>query len=891
MRVWHVHHKSVLDVAWSPHARSLLATASADGTVRVVDLSKDPPIDVATLRGHDGRVLSVCWSAIDKNFVVSGGEDQTARVWDFTEVEHTSLRGPVQQPAKLEKSISEAVAPEPPVAAAAAVESARAAVTDSVVPCQDVVRPETPQPAPDVQQQTGQQRKKKKPVHRPVVVAPAGESTPEGQEEARTACVGLAALLNVGEGTDIDFAIRDSADVLDLGLGGRGVGLYLEQEHAQIALSAGANAVLDAANTVAESESASAAASVRAAERAASMAMWRGDVEEAIDILSAAGALNGDFVAASAAFGRDLWRQATAAYAAQLDTHGIPHSAALQWLALHDSHAAVASLRRGGLLRDALALASARLPTSDPLVHELRREHAAAEESRGAFESACKAYLAAGLPGSAVRSLARRGTDGALEAAAKVVQLSGAGGPSERTIVLQHAARCASHGEFTAASHTLAQLGSQGEESHAFVAPYVALVEAEELLAAPASARESVADDSVVARSLESFPALRAYVPPEGDCRALTFICTLLAAVQPLKELFGTDGDGVLGARAQTALQDASMETLRPEERARARVVKLLVDGVVALVNDERSRAVWLWCRAVSGRCEAALAAAHVLSTFGRGSEAACDTQCLRWWCAFALLTDEATSRCASAADVHNWTDEALSVDLAGCESVVACLQALVPVVHPAGSEGYVRLTSLPTMDDDVRSLLPEPITRGLEPPTDPNGPSVALGTAMLTLQRVGGVAVGFDTDLPRLHEKVVAELWSLLETKGLTCAPIPTYTLAACAALAELWRSRGSTEDSDAAVQFGSTHAYTAEQRTYFSTDLPAALAARQATENTGLEVPEPPPPAAAPPPSPPEPSPTTYSHHALMALKPDAVDALKLEPTVQAALDSVTS
>lgn len=146
----------------------------------------------------------------------------------------------------------------------------------------------------------------------------------------------------------------------------------------------------------------------RAAERAATLALFRGDVGTAAEVLIANDALSADFVSAAAGAGHAAWAHLAAAYATQLEARGEPHAAAVQWLALHDVHAALAALRRGGLARDALVLGTARLMRDDPLLPVLRAELGAAEESAGAWESASAWYAAAGQPHAVARALQRR---------------------------------------------------------------------------------------------------------------------------------------------------------------------------------------------------------------------------------------------------------------------------------------------------------------------------------------------------------------------------------------------------------------------------------------------------------------------------------------------------
>ena len=179
--------------------------------------------------------------------------------------------------------------------------------------------------------------------------------------------------------------------------------------------------VVDEREALAAAAGGASAASTRAAERAATLALFRGDVGAAAEALIAADALSGDFVSAAAGAGHAAWSHLTAVYASQLEARGEPHAAALQWLALHDVRAAVGVLRRAGLARDALVLATARLLPDDQLLPLLRAELGAAEESSGAYEGAALCYVAAGQAQAAVRVLGRRPGDAAAAEAAALL--------------------------------------------------------------------------------------------------------------------------------------------------------------------------------------------------------------------------------------------------------------------------------------------------------------------------------------------------------------------------------------------------------------------------------------------------------------------------------------
>eukprot|EP00887_Chlorella_sp_A99_P005222 scaffold1.g5222.t1 len=192
-----------------------------------------------------------------------------------------------------------------------------------------------------------------------------------------------------------------------------------------------ASRLLQAAGAGVAAAAGSGAAHARhaAAQRAAALALWRGDLGQALDVLLQHEALTAEFVSLAAGAGAlaggggggpPAWRAATRLHAAALEEQQEPHLAALHLLALGEAEAAARAYQRAGLLREAVLLASVQLLPRESLLLELRRAHAGQLAGRTQHEQAAAQHAAAGRWAKAAAALLARGGRGAAHAAARL---------------------------------------------------------------------------------------------------------------------------------------------------------------------------------------------------------------------------------------------------------------------------------------------------------------------------------------------------------------------------------------------------------------------------------------------------------------------------------------
>ncbi|KAG8438880.1 hypothetical protein GDO86_005173 [Hymenochirus boettgeri] len=451
------HTAKITSLSWSPHHDARLVSASYDGTAQVWDVLQEEPL--SNYRGHKGRLLSIHWSPVELDQVWTGADDFCLHNWSVSKQQHS--RPPKEkkrnlQPKlkpkkkkKMEPSKQEMTAGDLPGGEddrhgalqngmsdqeeeqAAPPQEPVDRVTLEVIlpePAQTHCQPTSPtmpaveKSSPSIFNKSGPVRKdqtkdrsdlhSKKKKARSLLPISTGKDHLSKEEQHRD-CVKLVTAIcakDVQEGPQ-----AHSEDSMHLGLYRDRAALYrLMEEEGKAHLESGHP------------------------ELQHEIMLWKGDLKGTLQLAVERGELTDQLVALSPMAGYKVWLWTVESFVKQLCFQEQYVKAASHLLSINKVYEAVQLLLGNHLYREAIALAKARLPASDPIHRELYTSWAAVLEKDGHYALAAKCYLGSSSPYDAAKVLAKKGDLPSLRTAAEVALIAG-----EKDLAASFAIRCA----------------------------------------------------------------------------------------------------------------------------------------------------------------------------------------------------------------------------------------------------------------------------------------------------------------------------------------------------------------------------------------------------------------------------------------------------------------
>ena len=75
------HESVVYEARWHPRRSGLIASVSADGSLRLFDIKQSS--NIAHRQAHPTEILSLDWSKYDDHLLITGACDNCLRLWDI----------------------------------------------------------------------------------------------------------------------------------------------------------------------------------------------------------------------------------------------------------------------------------------------------------------------------------------------------------------------------------------------------------------------------------------------------------------------------------------------------------------------------------------------------------------------------------------------------------------------------------------------------------------------------------------------------------------------------------------------------------------------------------------------------------------------------------------
>lgn len=351
------HYAPITAIDWSPHEPSLLASASADGTVQVWNASDGTAI--SNFRGHLGKSKCVCWSVLNPNLIYSGGDEDCIKEWNYQ-----------QQTNKTPALLSQAQASQ------TAHEQTNQSKSQEI---QKEIRQESEHKAQQM------------------------PSKPSKQKEPKS----LLKLTNTANKTSLSrmqgfIQLANSSPDFD--------------EHPDLMLfdKDGANC-----QKLVQMEAQTAKERQDSNETSRLLSLWQGNLVSAIEsAASHPSHPNILWLALAPSLGKSVWETMSQIFAKKYEQTGDIHSAVAIYLATHNFLEAIHVLRRANLHKDAIALWRQRVPESDPqedahtpnqlTLKQLYMECAQRYADLSIWEEAAKCYITCGEIDKAIKCMEQK---------------------------------------------------------------------------------------------------------------------------------------------------------------------------------------------------------------------------------------------------------------------------------------------------------------------------------------------------------------------------------------------------------------------------------------------------------------------------------------------------
>lgn len=386
------HSGRVTALVWSPHLEGRLSSASYDCSAQVWDVISGETL--ANFRDHKARIFSIAWNVLDPDIIFTGGDDMLVLQWRISEQTHNQppSKGRSRRPKKKKLDSTECLK-----------SLVLTDENDAVIDSGEFL--ENEECASEVNDnQTSEERTKVVISTKPVTVNEDGDSEqhesselsisqpndgekssnkgkPDDSLKHRTSCHSTKAkrkarnMLPIYGTMSKQSKSRELLDCMKLaenftGMDGKSESmldtLSEKSDTAHLAFFGNQEVALQWLNVEGAHHR-----EVGNFQNAYELEMWKGNLGAALREAAERGDLNGTLVSLAPSVSHALWLEMCECYAKQLVQEKLFQLAALYLLACGKVYEAIDVLKSKNCFKDALAIAKARLPSSDPVIKDI----------------------------------------------------------------------------------------------------------------------------------------------------------------------------------------------------------------------------------------------------------------------------------------------------------------------------------------------------------------------------------------------------------------------------------------------------------------------------------------------------------------------------------------